>query len=193
MKRRPIYLALAATAAMGPLLLSQVGCADINDTAMLALSTKVTAYAIVNEQLVQGDMVLYPDRSGTITLRSDVPASWWSHITQDANPFATQPVQPAPAPAAPPPGQLALSSCFGRMHYTASNMGTIDLRCNDGANSDVRVALIGETRGYGYGHTAKGLSSLTFGMSPTEARAHLTVPAGKQLQERTDTTGLELK
>ncbi len=193
MKRRSTGLALAALALLGPMVALQVGCADINDTAMLALSTKVTAYAIVNDQLVQGDMVLYPDRSGTISLRSDVPSSWWSHITQDANPFAAQPQQPAPAPAAPPPGQSALSSCFGRMHYTASNLGSIDLRCNDGANSDVRVALIGETRGYGYGQTAKGLSSLTFGMSPTEARAHLTVPSGKQLQERTDTTGLELK
>ncbi len=79
------------------------------------------------------------------------------------------------------------------MHYTARNLGIMDLNCKDGANSDVRVALIGETRGYGYGQTTKGLSSLTFGMSPTEARAHLTVPAGKQLQERADTTGLELK
>ena len=189
MKRRPICLALAAGVAIGQL----VACADINDTAMLALSTKVTAYAIVNDQLVQGDMTLFPDRSGTITLRSDLPSSWWSHITQDADPFAKQPQQPAPAPAPPPPGQSALSSCFGRMHYTASNMGTVDLHCNDGANTDVRVAMIGETRGYGYGQTAKGLSSLTFGMSPNEARAHLTVPAGKQLQERTDTTGLELK
>ncbi len=190
MKRRPMCLALAATVVVGQL----AACADINDTAMLALSTKVTAYAIVDGQLVQGDMVLYPNHTGTLTLSSDMPSSWWSHITLDANPFATPAPAPVPAPAPQPPAARALlSSCYGRMHHTATNMGSIDLRCNDGANSSVQVALIGETRGYGYGQTAKGLSSLTFGMSPTEARAHLTVPTGKQLQERTDTTGLELK
>lgn len=187
MKQRPMWRMLAVAAALGLL----AACADINDTGRWALSTRVPAYAIVNDQLVQGDMLLYTDHTGVLTLRSDAPSTWWSHIALDSDPL---PQPPQPTPAQPKPaGRATLSSCMGRMHYTATNLGRIDLRCNDGAISDMRVALIGETRGYGYGQTANGVSSLTFGMSPSEARAHLTVPDGKDLQERTDTTGLELK
>lgn len=172
----------SATTLCAPLFASVVvgllaGCADLNDTGLAALSYKVPAYAIVDGQLVQGEMVLFPDHTGTITLRADAAASG-----ADAS-GAPRPVTDKPA----------LSSCVGRMRYTATTAGTIDLRCNDGAIADLRMALIGETRGYGYGHTATGLASVVFGMTPVESRAHLTVPPGKQLLERTESTGLELK
>ena len=147
------------------------GCADLNDTGLAALSYKVPAYAIVDEQLVQGEMVLFPDHTGTITLRADVEAGVASKL-------ANKP---------------AMTSCVGRLRYTATTAGVIDLRCNDGAIADLRMALIGDTRGYGYGYTAKGLASAAFGFTPVEARAHLTAPPGKQLLERTEGGGLELK
>ena len=56
-------------------LMALAGCADLNDTGLAALSYKVQAYAIVDEQLVQGDMVLFPDHTGTITLRADASPS----------------------------------------------------------------------------------------------------------------------
>ena len=37
------------------------------------------------------------------------------------------------------------------------------------------------------------LDRLTFGMTAVEARAHLTVPPGKQLVDRTEPAGLELR
>lgn len=145
------------------------GCADLNDTGLAALATRVQAYAVVDEQLVQGEMALFPDHTGTVSLRAE------------------------PAAAVKPSGKPPLTSCVGRLRYTATTSGTVDLRCNDGAVADLRMALIGDTRGYGYGQTATGLASLTFGMSPVEARAHLTVPPNKQLVERTESSGLELK
>jgi hypothetical protein len=155
-----------------------VGCADINDTGLAALSYKVSAYAIVDEQLVQGEMVLFPDHTGTITLRAEaVPAG----MVVAAN------------NAPRPPGKAVMTSCVGRMRYTGTTAGVIDLRCNDGAIADLRMALIGDTRGYGYGYTATGLASVVFGFTPAEARAHLTVPPGKQLLERAEGGGLELK
>lgn len=159
MKHQVMGLALATTAVLAGL----AGCADLNDTGLAALSTRVQAYAVVDEQLVQGEMVLFPDHTGTVALRAD------------------------------PAGKPMLTSCVGRLRYTATTSGSIDLRCNDGAVADLRMALIGDTRGYGFGQTATGLASLTFGMNPVEARAHLTVPPGKQLVDRTDPSGLELR
>ena len=159
-------------------------CADINDTGMAALATRVTAYAIVNEQLVQGEMTLYTDRTGTVALRVDVakPAN--------DNPFDfMSPAKPVASPVERP----ILNSCLGRFRYTATTYGVIDLRCNEGSTAEIRMALIGETRGYGYGQTATGQASLTFGMAPTEARAHLSVPPGKQLWENNSASGLEMR
>lgn len=178
MKRlHAVHCTLAVGAASAALL---SGCADLNDTALAAVATRVPAHAIVNEQLVQGEMTLYPDHTGTVTLRGEVqpPAG-----AEGANAVA----------AAPVPGRTILSSCVGRLRYTATTMGSIDLRCNDGSVADLRMALIGDTRGYGYGQTATGLVSLTFGMTPVEARAHLTVPPNKQLLDRTEGSGLELR
>jgi hypothetical protein len=178
MKRLHAVCCTLAVGAASAALLS--GCADLNDTALAAVATRVPAHAIVNEQLVQGEMTLYPDHTGTVALRGDV------------QPGAVAEGASAPA-AAPAPGKVILNSCVGRLRYTATTMGSIDLRCNDGSVADLRMALIGDTRGYGYGQTATGLVSLTFGMTPVEARAHLTVPPNKQLLDRADPSGLELK
>ena len=179
MKPQPTIRYPLLASALGVLL---AGCADLNDTGLAALSYKVPAYAVVDEQLVQGEMVLFPNHTGTITLRGEAAVAAGA---ADANANANAPVRPV--------GKPQLTSCVGRMRYTATTAGTIDLRCNDGAIADLRMALIGETRGYGYGQTATGLASLVFGMTPAESRAHLTVPPGKQLLERAESGGLELK
>lgn len=162
MKQQTCNLTLAACAVLGLL----AGCADLNDTGLAALSIRVQAYAVVDEQLVQGEMVLFPDHSGTVAMRAE-------------------PMVPS--------GKAPLTSCVGRLRYASTTIGTIDLRCNDGTVADLRMALIGESRGYGYGQTATGLVSLTFGMTPVEARAHLTVPPGKQLLETAASGGLGLQ
>ncbi|MES2583431.1 MAG: hypothetical protein V4627_12000 [Pseudomonadota bacterium] len=159
-------------------------CADINDTGLAALATRVQAYAVVNEQLVQGEMTLYTDRTGTVALRFEVAKP------VNDNPFEfSSPAKPVESPVERP----ILNSCLGRFRYTATTYGVIDLRCNEGSTAELRMALIGETRGYGYGQTATGLASLTFGMAPTEARAHLTAPPGKQLLEANGVSGLEMR
>ncbi len=165
--------------ALATLLAVLAGCADLNDTGLAALATRVPAFAIVNEQLVQGEMTLFPDHTGTVTLRGQTAPSVGADGVAVAGPASA--------------GKVVLSSCVGRLRYTATTMGSIDLRCNDGSVTDLRMALIGETRGYGYGQTAAGLVSLTFGLSPVEARAHLTVPPNRQLVEGTDSSTLELK
>jgi len=179
MKRVHAVRSALAVGAAAAVLLS--GCADLNDTALAAVATRVPAHAIVNEQLVQGEMTLFPDHTGTVTLRGDVqPVAGTDGL--------------GAAVAAPAGGKIILSSCVGRLRYTATTMGSIDLRCNDGSVADLRMALIGDTRGYGYGQTATGLVSLTFGMTPVEARAHLTVPPHRQLLDRTEGgSGLELR
>lgn len=175
---------LSTLAVSASLLALVTACADINDTGLAMLATRVQAYAVVNEQLVQGEMTLYTDRTGTVTLRVDV-----------AKPAADNPfdfMNTAKAPERPVERPI-LNSCLGRFRYTATAYGVIDLRCNEGSTVELRMALIGETRGYGYGQTATGQASLTFGMAPTEARAHLTTPHGKQLVEASGGSGLEMK
>ena len=53
------------------LALNVTGCAMVNDKAMRLVSSKVSAVAIVNTQLLRGDMVLLPDRSGTLSLSDE--------------------------------------------------------------------------------------------------------------------------
>jgi hypothetical protein len=160
-------------------------CADLNDAGMAVFATRAQAYAIVNEQLVQGEMTLYSDHTGVVVLRAGEVAPRFT-----SSEFFT----PSPSNLAIPPAQLpVLNSCVGRFRFAATSYGSIDMRCNEGSIADLRIALIGEARGYGYGQTATGLVSLTFGMGPTEARAHLTVPVGKQLLEGSGSQSLEMK
>ena len=187
--QRTLFVRAGAASALALALLA-VGCADLNDTGLAALSTRVPAFAIVNGQLLQGDMTLFPDHTGTIALRTPSSAgssgAWsWGFTTHGE-------ATPAPTPTGPAPTN-ADASCVGRLRYSSTTLGSIDLRCHDGAVADVRVALIGETRGYGYGQTATGLVSLTFGLKAVEARAHLTVQPGRQLLDRTDGDTLELR
>lgn len=86
-----------------------------------------------------------------------------------------------------------VSGCAGTMRYTASQAGTIDLRCNDGAIALLKYTLITETRGYAYGKAADTPVSLTFGLSAADARAFLTVPEGKKLSEDANGGGLKLE
>lgn len=155
-------------------------CARINDAGMAVFSSTVPAIAIVNGQLLQGDMQLYPDRTGTVTLRSDADVN----STAAAGPLPNLVQAPAKG---------VVASCMGRMRYTATTTGTVDLNCNDGASAGLQVNLLGETRGYGRGVTGAGDASLVFGMAPAEARAHLVVPANRQLVERAEAPYLELK
>lgn len=178
MSHRASCLALAAIAVLA-------GCANLNDTGMSILSTRVPAFAVINGQLVQGDMTLYTDRTGTVTLGLEA--------AQVTNNNSSVDFPAAAAPVANPVERPVLYSCQGRFRYTATTYGAIDLRCNEGSTSELRIAMVGETRGYGYGTTASGQASLTFGMTPTEARAHLTAPAGKQLQESSGASGLEMR
>lgn len=56
---------ISAICAMG-----MTGCAMVNDKALHLVSTKLPAVAIVNSQILQGDMVLLPDRTGTLSLNA---------------------------------------------------------------------------------------------------------------------------
>jgi hypothetical protein len=127
-------------------------CSTVNDKALRLLSSKVSVFAIVNGELLTGDLNLTPDRSGKMTL-----------IGQSGVANAT------------------IHSCVGQSRYEASNSGVIDLRCDDGTNTSMRFSLISETRGYAYGATGQGRSSLAFGLPASEARAYLQVPANQKL------------
>ena len=178
MKHQMACFVMVVSTALGSL----GGCAGLNDRGQRLLASKVAAFAIINEQLLVGEMELFPSHTGTVTLRLDPVAVAEG---SDAKPVATA--------AAGPPGRAPLTSCVGRFRYTGTTMGTIDLRCNDGATADLSMALMGATHGYGYGQTTTGLASLTFGLSTADARAHLTVPPNRQLLERSESDGLELK
>lgn len=163
MKQRATAQAMATVGA-ACLLVSVLGCAQLNDTGLAILSSNLPAVAIVDGQLLQGEIQLFPDYTGTVSLH--VPG----------------------APAADPG---ALSSCVGRLRYTATSTGAIDLRCNGGVVGNLQMTLFGDTRGFGYGTTVNGSASLAFGMSSQESRAHLIVPPNHQLLDRSGALNLE--
>jgi len=148
------------------MLAGMAGCAQINDAGLAIFSSTLPTVAVVDAQLLQGEIQLFPDHTGTVTLRSG---------------------------GAPDLGAAALTSCMGRLRYTSTTTGAIDLRCNGGVTADLKITLLGDTRGYGYGPTATGMASLTFGLSASETRAHLLVPANRKLVDHADSSYVELK
>jgi hypothetical protein len=72
-----------------------------------------------------------------------------------------------------------LIQCMGDLRRTASRSGVISLHCNDGAEAYVNFKVLGEASGHGSGSTGRGMVSLTFGLSRSEAAAHLKLPASR--------------
>ena len=86
-----------------------------------------------------------------------------------------------------------ISSCSGALRYTATSAGEVDLRCNDGTEVALHFTLLSETKGYGYGTTSQGTSSIAFGLSDADALAFLKVPPGKKIAPRASDGALELQ
>jgi hypothetical protein len=135
-------------------------CAMVNDTGLRLVSTKRDALLIVNDQLLIGEVLLVPDRTGRMSFSAE---------------------------------KGAISACSGSVRYTSTNRGEVDLRCSDGAQITLQTTLLSETRGYAYGSTAQGPSSLVFGLPEQDARAFLTVPSGMTLAPNVESGSLELR
>jgi hypothetical protein len=135
-------------------------CAMVNDTGLRLVSTKRDALLIVNDQLLIGEVLLVPDRTGRMSFLAE---------------------------------KGAISACSGSVRYTSTNRGEVDLRCSDGAQITLQTTLLSETRGYAYGSTAQGPSSLVFGLPEQDARAFLTVPSGMTLAPNVESGSLELR
>jgi hypothetical protein len=58
-------------AACAVAVLALSGCAKITDKAWRVVSAKMDAFAIINEQLLSGEVALAPDRTGTVMLNAD--------------------------------------------------------------------------------------------------------------------------
>ncbi len=137
-------------------LLSLSGCAHISDAGMKLMASSVSAVAVVHDTLLQGKVVMFTDRTGTISL------------TAHALAFSA-------APTVPP------LTCTGRLYYTATNTGVIDLRCSDGTKEGLAFTAWSDLRGVAQTSSARGLLSVVFGMAPTDAVAYLSPPAGQRL------------
>jgi hypothetical protein len=132
----------------------------VNDTGLRLVSTKRDAYLIVNGQLLTGDVLLMPDRTGRVSFSAD---------------------------------KGPITACSGILRYIGTNSGEVDLHCSDGTQVTLLTTLMGETRGYGYGSTAQGPSSLVFGLPDQDASALMTAPPGKSLAIGTASGALELR
>ena len=95
-------------------------------------------------------------------------------------------------------GTIALRSavdpkdrCVGSFRFTSLKGGLADMRCDDGVEAQLSFNALGVFSGYGYGSTLRGPASFTFGLNLEEAAAHLTVPQGKKLVQRSDGLRLE--
>lgn len=122
---------------------------------MLIFATTVPALAVVNGQPMQGEVQLVPDRTGSVVLKSN---------QRSAN--ATS--------------MVTVSSCMGRLRFTSTAAGEMDLRCNDGLVSTLYFSLLSDASGYAYSQKASEAISLTFGLSPAAAQAYLPPPTGSR-------------
>jgi hypothetical protein len=144
------------------------GCAHVNDIGLAIFASGVNAIAVVDGQVLQGKMQLYPDHTGQVSLTAEPGA-------------ATE------------AGTVAITSCMGRMRHSGTKTASLDLRCSGSVATDLTMTLLGETRGYGHGQTATGAASLVFGMYGPQAIAHLAVPPNRQLVENSGSGNIELR
>ena len=169
MKQLPFASSCAAGLASLAFLWAATGCAQVSDGSLLIFSSRVPAIALVNGQVLQGEVQLMPDRTGSATLSS-----------------RTKP----PSAGA---DSARITSCVGQLRYTSSVAGTIDLRCNAGVGVELVFTMLSNTRGYAYSQ-APGVSvSMTYGLAPDEARAYLELPSGRALVLRPGSSDLELR
>jgi hypothetical protein len=150
--------------------LSLAACAWVDDKAMSMVASSADVLMVINGRLLLGELQLQIDHTGTLAVATPEP---------DKKPPVT-PVSAAASKVAEP--AVMKLSCAGQFRYTSTTAGAVDLRCNDGTSVDVGVAMLSSTRGYGYGQTAEGPVSMTFGLTPQAARSYLVVPPGKQLK-----------
>ena len=144
-------------------------CAQVSEGSLLLFSTRVPAIALVDGQLLQGEVVLLPNRTGSVALQSS---------------------------ASKPGGggdKKLVSSCVGQMRYTSTVAGVMDVRCDGGVETELRFNMLSDTKGYAYSQALGVPVSLTYGLAPDEARAYLKLPANKQLMGRLDSPELELR
>jgi hypothetical protein len=160
----------AAAIAGFALTLGLMACAQVSDGSLLIFSSRVPAIALVNGQLLQGEVQLMPDRTGSATLTT-----------------RTKP------PSAAGADNARITSCVGQLRYTSSVAGAIDLRCSGGVAAELAFTMLSETRGYAYSQTSGVPVSMTYGLAPDEARAYLKVPDDKRLLVRPGSADSELR
>jgi hypothetical protein len=148
--------------------LGLVGCARLTETGTTLFATNVPAMAIVKGQMMQGEVKLVPDRTGTVVL----------NVTQRSTTLL---------------GYTPVSSCMGRLRFTSTAAGEMDLRCNEGTAVTLHFSLISDATGYAYSQSTTDPVSLTFGLRPEVAKAYLTVPPERKLVETADGAALEVK
>jgi hypothetical protein len=144
------------------------GCARLSETGMVLFATNVPAMAIVKGQMMQGEVKLVPDRTGSVVLNA----------TQRSATLL---------------GYTAIASCMGRLRFTSTAAGEMDLRCNEGTAVTLHFSLISDATGYAYSQSTTDPVSLTFGLRPEVAKAYLTAPAERKLVETADGAALELR
>ena len=142
-----------ACGAVALLLISGLwGCARIDAVSSSLMSSKIEAVAVVNDQILRGDLQLYPDRTGNVTLDAD---------KADDKGFIT--------------------SCMGRLRFTGTSAGAIDLRCNSGVATELVFTKLSDISGFAYGQSGSGAVSFVFGLDDEQAKSYLRAPPLKTL------------
>jgi len=148
--------------------LALAGCARMTETGTALFATNVPAMAIVKGQMMQGVVTLVPDRTGSVVLNT----------TQRSTTLL---------------GYTPIASCMGRLRFTSTAAGEMDLRCNEGTAITLYFSLISDATGYAYSQSSTEPVSLTFGLRPEDAKAYLAVPPERKPVEPTDGTALEVQ
>ena len=162
---------IANTLMMACIAVLSVACAKIDDKAMSWVSSTSDAILLVNGRVMVGDVRFRIDHTGTLS------------VAQPEPPLKADEAAPPEADTTAVEAKEPMANCVGRFRYTSTTAGTVDLRCSDGTVAELLVVMLSEIRGYGYGQSAAGPVSLTFGLAPQVAKAYLRVPPGKRLKE----------
>lgn len=133
-------------------------CANQAGSRMGLFSATAPVIAILADDLFVGETEGYADRSGKITVQSQV--------------------QPD-------------IRCIGQFAYTSSSSGSGSMQCNDGTSVLFQFQSLTLLSGYGFGNSARGPISFTYGLTPEESTQYLKLPQRKRLIRKEKNLTLE--
>ncbi len=131
------------------------GCASVTEKTTGWLSSNSQVFGTVGGQILRGEANFVREREATFQLQSGVV------MQADQSDVTVK--------------SASNLSCFGRMHYTATSSGVVNLACSDGRTFVLVFTSLSPVSGMARDVSGSSDFALTYGLPPEKAAGYLAV------------------